>query len=213
MAKSDRRIKSTLADPEHKAKFRRLEAAEKRNKMAIEFETADYQGGKGGTVPEGTYPCKLVGAYIYKNNKYQSEEHNVQLDLLWDTELTFEDGDGKEFEGVVRDTFITLTFNEKSNLVPKLKALLGKALDLKTSKVRMEIEGHENTRTLEHWRNGDKAKINVFDINGESVFGKEATVGVGIKENGYNKITSVSAPLRVAGKSRQTAPATSGAPL
>jgi hypothetical protein len=183
--------------------------SERNDTMAIELNGADFQGGKGGTVPEGTYACKLMAAYIYKSNKFQSEEENVQLDLLWDTELSFEDDDGKEFDGIVRDSFITLSLNESSNLATRLKAIFGKSLEVKNAKVKLEIEGHENTRTLNHWRGGDKAKINIFDVNGESVFGKEATIGVGIKDNGYNKVTSVSAPMKQVG-TRRAAPA--GAP-
>lgn len=178
--------------------------------MALELNGADFQGGKGGTVPEGTYPCKLTAAYIYKSNKFQSEEENVQVDLLWDTELSFEDDDGKEFDGIVRDGFLTLSLNDKSNLAKRLQAILGKSLELKTARVKIEIEGHEHTRTLSHWQAGEKAKINTLEINGESIFGREATIGVSIKENGYNKVTSVSAPMRAAGVKRQ-APA--GAPL
>lgn len=177
--------------------------------MAVDLNGADFQGGTGGKVPEGTYPCKLVGAYIYKSNKFQSEEENVQLDLLWDTDMVFEDDDGKEFDGIARDGFVTLSLNEKSNLAGRLKALLGKALELKTAKVKIEIDEHENTSTLPHWKDGDKPKINVFEVNGESIFGKEAVIGIITNDNGYPKVKSVSAPMAKAGKSRaaSTAPA------
>ncbi len=180
--------------------------------MAVELNGADFQGGKGGKVPEGTYPCKLVGAYIYKSNKYQSDEENVQLDLLWDTEMVFEGDDGEDFDGIVRDGFITLSLNEKSNLAGRLKALLGKALELKSAKVKIEIDGHENTRTLSHWKDGDKAKVNAFEINGETIFGKEAVIGVITNDAGYPKVNSVSAPMAKAGKSR-TASSAPAAPL
>ncbi len=168
----------------------------------IEFQTADFNGSKGVTLEEGTYSVTLAGARIYKNEKFQSDELVTQVDLLWDTGEMYENDEGKEVAGIITDSFLTLSFNEKANLVKRLKAILGKDFDLGRAKVGMQIEGHENTNTLPHRTDG-KAKVEEFTVDGESLFGKTAMVGVTINPQGYNRVASVSAPMRAGAGQRQ----------
>jgi hypothetical protein len=174
----------------------------------INLNGSDFNGSKGVTLEEGTYPVTLKGARIYKNEKYQSDELITQIDLIWDTGETYENDEGKEVPGLITDSFLTLSLNEKANLVKRLQALLGKDFKPGTARVELQVDGHENMATLPH-RSDGRPEITVFRINGEDLFGKTAMVGVTINSAGYNRVASVSAPMRQGG-ARRAAPA--GAP-
>jgi hypothetical protein len=174
----------------------------------INLNGSDFNGSKSVTLEEGTYPVTLKGARIYKNEKYQSDELITQIDLIWDTGETYENDEGKEVPGLITDSFLTLSLNEKANLTKRLFALLGKDFKPGTAKVELQVDGHESMATLPH-RSDGRPEITVFKINGEDLFGKTAMVGVTINSAGYNRVASVSAPMRQGG-ARRAAPA--GAP-
>ena len=147
----------------------------------------------------GTHPCVLLSAEAYLNNKFQSDELQAQVTLVWDTETIGETDSGEEVDILIFDSFINLSLNEKATLTKRLKALVD--FDENTCKLEIVWDGEQikALTDLPH-RTESKKKINDIKIDGVSVFGKPALVAVELNDKGYNKVTSVSKPLASAAK-------------
>lgn len=182
--------------------------------MALKLSGSDFTGG-GTSVKldePGTYPCTLVGASAYLNNKYQSEEVVPQVTLIWDSGYTAENDDGQEVPVLIYDAWLLLSLNEKSNLVKRLTALAGGTLDPETAD--LELGGINSLDQLTHWKEG-RTDVERLVLNGEELFGKEALVTVTINDKGYPKVTGVTAPLKSgkAGGKLKPRSAPAGAPV
>lgn len=164
--------------------------------MVITLDGKDFQGTSGGiiTIDPGTYPMTLKGARIYRDWDFEKTKLQVKLDLIWDSGMVGENDDGDEVDIMVYDSFIVLSLNEKANLVKRLAALLSNDFNPAEAKVNLEIEGYDDLEALPT-REESRANVNRFEINGESIFGKQALVEVGLNKNGYNKVTNVSRPM------------------
>lgn len=169
----------------------------------MEFNGADFNGsGKTVVLEEGTYEATLKSARMYKNEKYQSSDMQTQMDLIWDTGLVDTNDDGEEVPALIYQSFITWSFNERANLSKIVKALMGKEFDPKKAKINLVLDGHDNLQTLPH-RSDGKVNVEVFEVNNQHLFGKQAMVSVTVNDNGYNRVESVSAPMRKAGTVRR----------
>lgn len=163
--------------------------------MATVFSGSDFNGSKAVTLDDGTYPATLESIKIYKNDNFEKTGLVTQLDLTWDTGDVVENDDGKEVPALIYQTFVNLSFNKKAKLSDVLRALFGREFDPVTCKVSIEIEDHASPATLEH-RSEAKANITSFLVNGEEIVGKQAMVAVTTNDAGYNRVTSISAPMR-----------------
>lgn len=163
----------------------------------LNLSGSDYKGGAGGAKLEeaGTYPCTLIGASAYQNNKYQSDELTHQVTLIWDTGYIGENDDGEEVPVLIYDAWINLSLNEKAKLISRFAALLGGKLDAETAQVN--IKGITSLDALQHWKDG-RTTIDGITVNGEEMFGKEALVTVILNDAGYPKVTQVAPPVRQA---------------
>ncbi len=119
----------------------------------------------------------------------------TQITLVWDTGMMTENADGAEIPAMIQDSWLTFSLHEKANLTKRLKSILGPDFDVGTAKVTLELDGAESLNDLTHWKEG-RTEITRFDINGESIFGKQALVQIEINANNYNRVTNVSAPMR-----------------
>ncbi len=177
----------------------------------IQLNGSDFNGSKGVVLEEGTYPVTLKGARIYKNERFQSSELATQIDLVWTTGETYENDQGEEVEGLIYDSFLTLSLNEKAKLTARLKAILGKDFIPGRAKVDLQVEGHDSMATLPH-RSEGRPEITTLRINNEDLFGKTAMVGVTVNPQGYNRVASVAPPMRQGG-ARKAAASAPAAPL
>lgn len=189
----------------------------------MEFSGSDYQGKGGGfvTLEDGTYPVTLKAARMYKNNEYGKDPDDpanlmVQIGLIWDTGLVVENDDGEDVEAVIFDDWIRFSLNEKANLVKRLAAIMGAGFDPETAKVRLELEdGITSLDDLPYWRE-QKVGVTTFELNGETVFGREALVTIAANDKGYSKVTNISSPPKAGGgkaKARPKAAPPAGAPV
>lgn len=183
--------------------------------MAINLSGSDYSGsGEYVQLDPGTYPATLTGATIYQNLEWKDDPADpdvfmVQVGLIWDTGLVLEKSDGTEFDAIIYDDWLRFSLNEKANLAKRLQAIIP-GLDLAAAAVTVETEtGLGDLEDAPYWRDG-KEKITTFDINGESIFGKEALVTIKHNDKGYVKVVSVTPPLQTSGKAKQRRPV--GAP-
>lgn len=175
---------------------------------------SDFKGGGGGPRLEeaGNYPCTLIGANAYINNKFQSEETRPQLTLIWDTGYIGENADGEEVPVLIYDAWINLTLNEKSNLTERLTALLGGSFEPETAS--LHLGGVNSLDDLTHWKDG-RTDLTSLQVNGQEMFGQQAHVSVVMNDKGYPKVTGVTAPPKAApaGTKLKKAAAPAGAPV
>src|SRR5690625_4560562 len=183
----------------------------------INLNGKDFKGGAGGAKLEeaGTYPCTLIGASAYQNNKYQSDELTNQITLIWDTGYIGENDDGEEVPVYIYDAWINLSLNEKAKLISRFRALLGGTLDAETAQVN--IKGITSLDALQHWKEG-RTTVEGITVNDTDLFGLEALVTVEINDAGYPKVTQVAPPVKSAPggkkmKPRATAEVPAGAPV
>ena len=168
----------------------------------INLDGKDFQaGGKSVALEPNTYPMKLKEARAYRDWDFDKTKIQAKLDLIWDSGLVVENDDGEEVDAYVYDSFIVISLNEKANLVKRLSAILGPNFDPAKCKVALEFEGVSALDELPMREEG-KTKITRFDVDGESIFGREALVELSLNKNGYNKVTNVSRPLATAGKAK-----------
>lgn len=183
---------------------------------SLSFSGKDFSGDGEFVKPDpGTYPVTLKAARMYLNNEYQSEETMVQISLIWDTGLVAEKEDGTDVDLLIFDDWIRFSLNEKANLTKRLAALMGHGFNPETAKADLELaDGVGSLDDLKHWREG-RTDVLKFDVNGESIFGKEAIVTITHNDKGYVKVTNVSAPVKSPAtgrvKAKNAAPA--GAPV
>lgn len=153
-------------------------------------------GGKSVTLDPGTYPCTLRGANMYMNNKYQSEETQRQITLIWDTGFTAENEDGEEVDAIIYDSFLNFSFNEKATLTSRVASLIG-AFDARTAEIGIKLDGINTFDELKHFKDG-RVDVTDFVVNGQNLFGREVLVTIIHNDKGYAKVTSVSAPIAAA---------------
>ena len=180
----------------------------------VSLSGSDFKGGGSGPRLDeaGTYPCTLIGASAYQNQKYQSEELVNQLTLIYDTGYVGENSDGEEAPVLLYAAWLLLSLNEKSNLVKHLTALMGGTLDPETA--TLNLGGIKSLNDLTHWKDG-RTDLTGLQVNGVELFGKEALVSVTLNDKGYPKVTGVSAPAKAppAGGRLKKAAAPAGAPV
>lgn len=152
--------------------------------------------GKSVTLDPGTYPCTLRGANMYMNNKYQSEETQRQITLIWDTGFTAENEDGEEVDAIIYDSFLNFSFNEKAKLTERVASLIG-AFDARAAAIGIKLDGISNFDELTHFKDG-RTDVTDLLVNDKNLWGLEALVTIVHNDKGYAKVTSVTAPIAAA---------------
>lgn len=152
------------------------------------FDGKDF-AGDFETVDPGAYFATLKSAEIYLSNLYQSDDTRLEMTLVWETDETGSDGQKLS----IFDSFIGFTLNEKSKLVSRLKPLVNGAGDPRDWKLGISTENGVKLKDVPH-RDKERTKVDQFQINGETLFGRGAIVTVEKNDKGYAKVTNVSAP-------------------
>lgn len=163
--------------------------------------------GSGGVkLDPGTYPCKLVGADMYLGTKFQSEETQPNITLIWDSGYTYEDDDGNDRPVYIYDSFLNFKFSPskhsmKSHLTERIYALGFPNFEPGKNKPEVRHEDFDNLKeflaSLTLRKDGTTA-LSDFLIDGESLFGREALVQIVHNDKGYVDVVSVTPPVKTA---------------
>lgn len=161
----------------------------------------------------GAYEMRLVSATMYRANNNASrfdsgKEDRIipQISFRWETLSEVEDVDGEEGIQTIEQGYVSYTLNDRANLPKVFKALFPKTFG-SSSKVEFRLEdGLEDVSALP-MKEEREIKVESITVDGVSVFDNEeayAVLNLELKDNGYNRVTGVTPPVKRGSSKRPT---------
>ena len=164
------------------------------------------------SLDSGSYEMRPVAATMYRasNNAslYDSSKEDKivpQMSIHWEAVEEIEDVDGVLARHVIELAYVTYSLNAQAKLVKILKALLPKTFS-GSSKVTFELEGGVENVSQLPMKDSGEIEVLSMSVDGIPVLGNEdvyAVLGLELKDNGYNRVTSFSAPVKRGGSSKR----------